>query len=160
MSATSDQHTYSIKQAASLTGLPATTLRYYESIGVIAPINRDESSRHRIYTDQDLDMLSWVACLSATGMSIEDMRTYVSNSTLGTSTAAEQVRLLRGQQQRLTAEAEQVALRTRYVAIKIAYWQAVEAHNHTRAQELSDEASVLAADLNTRKTTTLSEKDL
>jgi hypothetical protein len=25
------------------------------------------SSKHRVYTDEDLDLLTWVACLSATG---------------------------------------------------------------------------------------------
>lgn len=35
MSALTAQHTYTIKEAAALTGLPASTLRYYESIGVI-----------------------------------------------------------------------------------------------------------------------------
>ena len=37
------QHHYSIREAAALTGLPASTLRYYESIGVIAPVGRGES---------------------------------------------------------------------------------------------------------------------
>ncbi|MET0928111.1 MAG: MerR family DNA-binding transcriptional regulator, partial [Aeromicrobium sp.] len=40
MSTTTAQRTYSITEAASLTGLPASTLRYYESIGVIHPIGR------------------------------------------------------------------------------------------------------------------------
>ena len=34
--------------------MPASTLRYYESIGVIAPIGRGETSKHRVYSDGDL----------------------------------------------------------------------------------------------------------
>ena len=68
------QHTYTIKEAAALTGLPASTLRYYESIGVIAPVGRGESSKHRVYDESDLDQIMWVACLAATGMSVSDMQ--------------------------------------------------------------------------------------
>ena len=57
------QHTYTIKEAAALTGLPASTLRYYESIGVIAPVGRGESSKHRVFTEADLDQLH-VGCVS------------------------------------------------------------------------------------------------
>ena len=46
---------YSIKEAAALTGLPSSTLRYYEQIGVIAPISRGASSGHRVYDEDDLD---------------------------------------------------------------------------------------------------------
>lgn len=147
MSLTATQHTFSIKEAAYLTGLPASTLRYYESIGVIGPIGRGETSAHRIYTEDDLDLLTWVACLSATGMSVDDMRTYVSNGTLGPAAAPEQVLLLVEQQRRLALEAEHIALRQRYVTIKIAYWQAVQAGDQLRAAELSDQARALADDL-------------
>jgi DNA-binding transcriptional MerR regulator len=144
--------TYSIKEAAALTGLPASTLRYYESIGVIAPIGRGDSSKHRVYTDEDLDQVTWVACLAATGMSVSDMRQYVVNGQLGPAAAAEQVGLLTGQQQRLELEAEHIALRQRYVQLKIDYWRAVEAGDQARVEQLSGEAGALADELKrTRK---------
>lgn len=151
MSAGTAEHTYSIKEAAALTGLPASTLRYYESIGVIAPIRRGESSRHRVYTDDDLDLLTWVACLSATGMSVSDMRRYVANGALGADVAPEQIGLLTRQQEQLALEAELVALRRRYVELKIAYWQAVEAGDDARVQQLSDQARGLADELTKAK---------
>jgi DNA-binding transcriptional MerR regulator len=105
--------TYTIKEAAGLTGLPASTVRYYESIGVIAPVERGESSKHRVFTEPDLDRLMWVACLAATGMSVSDMRQYVANGQLGRAAAAEQVALLTAQQERLAVEAELIVLRKR-----------------------------------------------
>ena len=48
---------YTIKEAAALTGLPASTLRYYESIGVIAPVGRGATSGHRVY-----DEARWLMC--------------------------------------------------------------------------------------------------
>jgi DNA-binding transcriptional MerR regulator len=138
------QHTYTIKEASALTGLPASTLRYYESIGVIAPISRGASSRHRVYDEDDLDQLMWIACLAATGMSIGDMRRYVANGRVGPAAASEQVELLAAQERRLALEAEQVALRQRYVRLKIDYWHAVEAGDTDRADVLAGEARVLA----------------
>jgi DNA-binding transcriptional MerR regulator len=141
------QHEYTIKEAAALTGLPASTLRYYESIGVIAPISRGASSKHRVYDEDDLDQLMWVACLAATGMSVSNMKKYVANGQLGPSAAIEQIELLTEQQRRLALEARHVALRQRYVALKIDYWKAVDAGDDARAELLSSQARKLADDL-------------
>ncbi|MBM0239611.1 MerR family transcriptional regulator [Micromonospora sp. ATA32] len=152
MSSTTARHSYTIKEAAALTGLPASTLRYYESIGVIAPVSRGASSKHRVYDEDDLDQLMWVACLAATGMSVSDMRQYVANGQLGPSAAGEQIELLKEQEKRLADEAEQIALRTRYVRLKIDYWHAVQAGDDTRAGLLSGEARALADELKRSKT--------
>ena len=130
-----------------MTGLPASTLRYYESIGVIAPISRGASSKHRVYDEDDLDQLMWVACLAATGLSVSDMRQYVANGQLGPAAAGEQIELLARQEQRLALEAEHLALRRRYVRLKIDYWQAVRASDAARADGLATEARALADQL-------------
>ncbi|PVG82250.1 hypothetical protein DDE18_12185 [Nocardioides gansuensis] len=147
MSAPTTQHTYTIKEAAALTGLPASTLRYYESIGVIAPISRGATSKHRVYDEDDLDQLMWVACLASTGMSVEDMRQYMANAQRGPAAAGEQVGLLSEQERRLAYEAGQIALRQRYVRLKIDYWRAIEADDAPRAELLSAEARTLADQL-------------
>lgn len=138
---------YSIRQAAALTGLPASTLRYYESIGIIMPIGRDESSGHRVYTPSDLDVLTAVACLSATGMSVADMRHYIANNRLGADAANQQIELLKVQQEHLAAEARQIALRQQYVALKIDYWMAVSEGSKDRAAQISQDAGALAIEL-------------
>ncbi len=145
------RHPYTIKEAAALTGLPASTLRYYESIGVIAPVGRGETSKHRVYDDDDLDQIMWVACLAATGMSVSDMRAYVANGRLGPSAAGEQIELLAAQEKRLAQELEHIALRRRYVQLKIDYWRAVEAGDADRTELLSGEARVLADELKRAK---------
>jgi len=138
--------TFSIKEAAALTGLPASTLRYYESVGVVSPVGRSASSGHRVYTEGDLDVLTWVACLNATGLSISDMRQYVENGAAGRA-AGQQIELLAAQRDRLAAEAEQLAVRRRYVQLKIDYWQAVADGDDARARRLSDDALALADSL-------------
>jgi DNA-binding transcriptional MerR regulator len=141
------QHTYTIAEASALTGLPASTLRYYESIGVIAPVGRGASSGHRVYDDADLDQLMWVACLAATGMSVSDMKQYVANGRLGPEAAPQQIELLAEQERRLAVEATQVVLRQQYVRIKIDYWHAVQSGDTAGAERLSSQARTLADEL-------------
>ncbi|MGV9676038.1 MerR family transcriptional regulator [Nocardia sp. NPDC003482] len=141
---------YSIREAAALVGLPASTLRYYEGIGLVGPIMRGESSKQRIYTDDDIDLLVWVSCLSATGMSISDMQRYVKNGARGAAGAADQVRLLTAQRDNLARQAELLDIRRRYVDIKIEYWTAVAAGDEARAAALSDRARALADRLHDR----------
>ncbi len=43
---------HSIREASMISGLPESTLRYYEQIGIIDPIARDPSSGHRVYFGQ------------------------------------------------------------------------------------------------------------
>jgi DNA-binding transcriptional MerR regulator len=146
------QHRYTIKEAAALTGLPASTLRYYESIGVIPPISRGASSKHRLYDEDDLDQLMWVACLAATGMSVSDMRRYLANGQLGPAAAGEQIDLLAQQERRLALEADQIALRQRYVRLKIDYWRAVQAGDDVASELHSSEARALPDQLKRAKT--------
>src|ERR1700733_7036411 len=68
-----------IQQVSRRSGLSEPTLRYYEEVGLIGPVDRDERSGHRRYGDDDLDVLQALACLRALGMGIEDMRTYQAN---------------------------------------------------------------------------------
>ena len=147
MSTATCGRSYTTTEAAALTGLPASTLRYYESIGVIAPVGRGLSSGHRVYDEEDLDQIMWVACLAATGMSVSDMRQYVENGRVGPAAAGAQVELLTHQQRRLVDEAKQLVLRQRYVALKIDYWNAVAAGDDARAELISGEARTLADEL-------------
>ena len=140
-------HSYSIREAAALTGVPASTLRYYESIGINPSVDRGETSGHRMYDENDLDELTWVACLAATGLSTADMKQYVANSKTGRGAASGQIDLLVAQRDRLVQEAERLALRRRYVDLKIEYWHAVEAGDEGAVRHLSEQSRALADEL-------------
>jgi MerR family transcriptional regulator, copper efflux regulator len=63
-----------IQDVSRRSGLSEPTLRYYEEVGLIGPIDRDPSSRHRRYREEDLDTLQALACLRAMGVGIEGGR--------------------------------------------------------------------------------------
>ena len=44
-----------IQDVSRRSGLSGPTLRYYEEVWLIGPVERDASSRHRRYREEDLD---------------------------------------------------------------------------------------------------------
>ena len=62
-----------ISKVAKATGLTAKTIRYYESIGLIAPPIRSENG-YRSYSDGALRELSFVKRARETGFNLEECR--------------------------------------------------------------------------------------
>jgi len=81
--------TWTIGEAAGKCGLSQYTLRWYERIGLLGQIERGSDGRRR-FSDGDLDWLSLLTKLRATGMPVRDMQRY-----------AELVRSGAGQSERL-----------------------------------------------------------
>jgi len=67
--------TWTIGEAAAKCGLSQHTLRWYERIGLLPPIERGSDGRRR-FSDRDLDWLSTMTKLRATGMPVRDMQRY------------------------------------------------------------------------------------
>ena len=67
---------YTIKDMSELTGLPASTLRYYDKQGLLPNLRRDQNNV-RIFTDQDYHQLRLIDCLKKSGLSIKDIKTFI-----------------------------------------------------------------------------------
>jgi MerR family transcriptional regulator, copper efflux regulator len=115
---------FTIQEVARRSGLSEPTLRYYEQVGLIGPISRDATSGHRRYGDDDLNTLEALACLRATGVGIEDMRTYQTNLARRSETAGEQRDLLLRHAERIETEIAQQRIRLAYLREKAAMWDA------------------------------------
>jgi MerR family copper efflux transcriptional regulator len=116
--------TLTIQDVSRRSGLSGPTLRYYEEVGLIGPIARDPSSRHRRYREEDLDTLQVLACLRAMGVGIEKMRTYQANRKLGHAKAGEQRDLLLQHAERVEAEIETLHIHLDYLRAKASLWDA------------------------------------
>ena len=66
-----------IGQAADRSGVPAKTIRYYESIGLIRPADRTEGN-YRDYDDSAVHLLQFLKRARSFGFSIKDCRELVS----------------------------------------------------------------------------------
>ena len=113
-----------IQDVSRRSGLSEPTLRYYEQVGLIGPIERDESSGHRRYREDDVDTLQALACLRAMGVGIEDMRTYQANRARGHEAAGEQRDLLLRHAVRIEAQIATLHVHLDYLRAKAALWDA------------------------------------
>ncbi len=118
-----------IQDASRRSGLSEPTLRYYEEVGLIGPIDRDAGSGHRRYREQDLDTLQALACLRAMGVGIADMRTYQGNRSLGHAAAGGQRDLLLRHAARIQGEIETLRVHLQYLTAKSALWDARDRDN-------------------------------
>lgn len=83
-----------IQEAARATGLTPHTLRYYERVGLIHPIDREENTRRR-YSRDDIGWIDFITKLRATGMSIKEMQKYAALQRQGDETLPQRVEMLR-----------------------------------------------------------------
>lgn len=66
-----------IKEVEERTGLSRSNVRFYEKEKLIAPV-RNESNGYRDYSDSDIENIKKIAYLRTLGISIEDIRSVIS----------------------------------------------------------------------------------
>jgi DNA-binding transcriptional MerR regulator len=118
-----------IQEVSRRSGLSEPTLRYYEKIGLIESVERDESSGHRRYGAAVVNRIEALACLRATGMSVRDMRDYLRHldeAARGrdTAAAAEMSALFERNVERIDAEIERLLVRRNSLRLKADIWAA------------------------------------
>jgi MerR family transcriptional regulator, aldehyde-responsive regulator len=87
--------------------ITADTLRYYERIGLIPPVNRN-ASRIRHYTEEDCNWVHFIKCMRGAGLSIEVLVEYVTMFQQGNSTINARKELLIEQYSRLTEKIKEM----------------------------------------------------
>ncbi|UFS58047.1 MerR family transcriptional regulator [Subtercola endophyticus] len=115
---------FTIQEVSRRTGVSEPTLRYYEKIGLLGPIERDESSRHRRYTTRTVETIESLGCLRSAGMRVEDMRHYLRLLERGDDAAVEQRELFATHAHRLSDEIAGLQLRLIYLQRKADMWDA------------------------------------
>ncbi|MEV7183280.1 MerR family transcriptional regulator [Kitasatospora sp. NPDC093102] len=89
---------HTISEVAEASGLTDHTLRWYERIGLLDPVDRAAGGRRR-YCDADLHRLAFLGRLRLTGMSVADMLKYVDMARQGERTYRERQQLLEAQRE-------------------------------------------------------------
>jgi len=136
--------TLTIQDVSRQSGLSEPTLRYYEDVGLLGPIARDERSGHRRYAERDLDAAQVLACLRAMGVGIEDMRTYQANRGRGREAAGEQRDILLRHAERVEEQIATLRVHLEYLRVKAALWDARDqADSAAEAQAHAELESIL-----------------
>ncbi|WP_445516845.1 MerR family transcriptional regulator [Streptomyces sp. NEAU-174] len=131
-----------IQQVSRLSGLSEPTLRYYEKIRLIPAVDRDPDSGHRRYHPRVVETIKALGCLRSTGMSVRDMRAYLSHLDEGARGAAPLRDLFQRNADRLEREIALMEVRLRYLRLKADMWDARERADagaeHRAIEELTD----------------------
>ena len=94
---------YTIKEMSELTGLPASTLRYYDKQGLLPLLQRDHNNT-RIFTEEDYRALRLIECLKESGLSIKDIKHFVDMSSKGDEALNERLNIFLHRREKLKEE--------------------------------------------------------
>jgi DNA-binding transcriptional MerR regulator len=92
-----------IAQVSERYSISSDTLRYYERIGLIPPVNRDKSGI-RDYRDLDVRRVEFIKCMRSAGLPIEVLIKYVSLVQQGDQTIEARKEILIEQRDQLAAK--------------------------------------------------------
>ncbi|WP_297714201.1 MerR family transcriptional regulator [Clostridium sp.] len=107
-----------ITEVSKKYGLSADTLRYYERIGLIPPVNRN-SSGNRDYTEGDCKWVKFIKCLRSAGLSIEILIEYVNLFQKGSDTISARKELLFEQRKQIAEKVNELQETLKFLDQKI-----------------------------------------
>lgn len=85
-----------IKDVSKIYDISQDTLRYYEKIGLIPPVNRSKNGV-RDYNEEDCRWVEYIKCMRAAGLPIDTLIEYVDLSKKGDTTIDQRKEILQGQ---------------------------------------------------------------
>ena len=111
-----------IKKVSEVTGISADTIRYYERIGLIPPVTRNQSGI-RDFTEREIGLLEFVRCFRKAGVSVESLIDYVTLLEEGEGTEEARLAILKEQAEKLDARLEELRAARERLAYKIDNYQ-------------------------------------
>ncbi|KAF6631628.1 MerR family transcriptional regulator [Paenibacillus sp. EKM208P] len=115
---------YSIKEVQMKSGLPASTLRYYEKEGILPDVGRDEGGR-RVYTEKQIDWIRFLMAMKDTGMTIEEIKAYLELNVKGEATIQERRDFLVAHKRKVEEHVAQTQHNLEKIIQKIAFYDYV-----------------------------------
>jgi DNA-binding transcriptional MerR regulator len=111
-----------ISDIAAETGLTNHTLRYYERAGLLLDVERN-SSGHRRYSAQDVEWVTLVTRLRATGMPIRLIRRYAALVRAGDGNEAERLGILETHRAEVVAKIDELQHNLELIDYKIGLYR-------------------------------------
>ncbi|ABR36083.1 MULTISPECIES: MerR family transcriptional regulator [Clostridium] len=112
---------YSIQEAARITGLTPSTLRYYESEGLLPNIKRAEN-RHRYYDESNLEWIAVINCLKNTNMPIEQIKEFVILNSQGDGTLYKRLELILKHRENVQKKIDELNKYMEHINYKVDYF--------------------------------------
>jgi DNA-binding transcriptional MerR regulator len=103
-------------------GISSDTLRYYERIGLIPPVNRNESGI-RDYNETDVKRVEFIKCMRTAGLPIEALIEYVGLVQQGDTTIEARKDILKEQRELLMVRMKETQKTLDLLDYKIALYE-------------------------------------
>ena len=116
----------SIKEVTEITGISASTLRYYESEQLLPHVKRDENGK-RLYDQEDLSWIDFITALRATGMPIAQIQEYVSLYKEGNQTISERKMMMLNHKKEIEKKIKELYYNMDKINYKLALYDILEA---------------------------------
>ena len=127
--------TYSIGDISKMCDIPVSTLRYYDSEGLLPDLQR--KSGIRIFTDRELDQLRMIECLKKSGLKISEIRQFMEWAKLGSSTYQQRYELMKRQLESIENQIAEMRKVQAMVQYKCWYYsKAIEDGNEDGLKEM------------------------
>jgi DNA-binding transcriptional MerR regulator len=119
----SDNGNMTIAEVAEKYGLSTDTLRYYERIGLIPPVQRNKVG-NRDYSETDCNRVEFVKCMRSAGIPVESLIEYVRLFLMGEETRETRKTILQEQRELLAARIAELQKTLEGLDFKIANFDA------------------------------------
>ncbi|MGL5898667.1 MAG: MerR family transcriptional regulator [Lactobacillaceae bacterium] len=116
--------TYHIKEVSEMLGISSYTLRYYEKIGLLSFVKRDDNGV-REFLPKDLVTIKTIECLKKTNLPLKDIKNYFKLVDQGLDTAKERRELFVKQKQKVNKEIEELEKTLKMINYKLHYYDEV-----------------------------------
>ena len=126
-----------ISEVSEQSGISSDTLRYYERIGLIPPVNRNESGI-RDYNEIDVKRVEFIKCMRSAGLSIETLIEYYGLVQQGDHTIEDRKEILKEQRDRLLARMEEIQKTLDLVDHKIEVYENILLEKEKELIEIED----------------------
>jgi len=113
-----------IKKFSEVTNLTTYTIRYYEKMGLLKNISRNNSG-HRWFTEKDIVWIAFIKRLKDTGMPLEEILQYAELREQGNSTSEQRMQMLQEHALKLEANITEQQLNLEKLQQKIIYYRKV-----------------------------------
>lgn len=115
---------YTMKQTCEQVGMTYEALKFYCNQGLVPNVKRDKNN-YRVFDERDIEWIKGLTCLKRCGMSIEDMKTYLTLCLQGQSTISERKVILEKQRKLLSEKISDLQKDIDYIDWKQNYYDDV-----------------------------------
>lgn len=115
---------YSMKQTCLKVGMTYEALKFYCNQGLVPNMKCDKNN-YRVFDDRDIEWIKGLLCLKRCGMSLEDMKCYLTLCLRGKSTIPERKEILKKQRELLMKKMADLQEDIAYIDWKQSYYDDV-----------------------------------